>query len=112
MAERVSRWQWGWAVAAAVAGALVTVTMLYKLEQGRWMYAASASSFFLTGLVVALPLVMRAAPKAFARCCLIVGLPLVGWSVVGAITGMFVFMPAALLLLIAAFADPRNRPCA
>ncbi|MEW2588493.1 hypothetical protein [Streptomyces virginiae] len=107
--KRVARWQWGWAVAAAATAAWGTATMLYHLGQGGYI-PASPSAFVLTTLATSMPLVMRGAPRAFTRCCLVIGLALLVWALVGAMIGMFVFLPAAVLLLIASFAGPRNQP--
>ncbi|MFF4085063.1 hypothetical protein ACFYZN_37520 [Streptomyces sp. NPDC001777] len=35
---------------------------------------------------------------------------MLAWALVGAVIGMFLFVPAALLLLVAAFVDAGNRP--
>ncbi|HEY9372710.1 hypothetical protein [Streptomyces sp.] len=63
-----------------------------------------------TAGVTAMPLMVRDEPKIFARACLVIGSGLVVWGLIGAILGMFLFLPAALLLLIASFVNPGNRP--
>ncbi|MFD8014256.1 hypothetical protein [Streptomyces sp. NPDC058955] len=66
--------------------------------------------YFLAALPVALPFFLRRAPRAFARACLVVGTVLSVWVVVGFVVGMFLLVPAAALLLTAAFLDPWTRP--
>ncbi len=98
--ERVAARQFGWAVAAVVT----MVPGLFALP------STLAGLFLLTAIPVVIPLTQRGAPQLFARCCLVIGVVLLGWSVVAAVLGMIFFLPAALLLLIAAFADSGNRP--
>ncbi|MEX0172199.1 hypothetical protein [Streptomyces sp. LMG1-1-1.1] len=69
-----------------------------------------AGIFLLTAMPVAIPLFLRREPQNFAWGSLIIGTGLLAWTVVGLILGMFLFMPAALLLTTAAFVDPRTRP--
>ncbi|MEV5970299.1 hypothetical protein [Streptomyces sp. NPDC051921] len=66
--------------------------------------------FLSTALAAALPLLIRGHPKACARTSLAIGLGLLAWALIGAVIGMFLFLPAALLLVIAAFVDRDNRP--
>ncbi|MFF1834775.1 hypothetical protein ACFVXE_11290 [Streptomyces sp. NPDC058231] len=58
----------------------------------------------------AIPVAMLDHPKGFAQACLVVGAGLLAWATVGAIMGMFLFLPAAVLFLVAAYADGGNRP--
>ncbi|MER7735126.1 hypothetical protein ABTX80_29945 [Streptomyces erythrochromogenes] len=60
--------------------------------------------------VAALPLLMRAAPTAFRRACLLIGMVLLWASLIGAAFGLGPVVPASLLLLVAAVADPDNAP--
>ncbi|MGW6981400.1 hypothetical protein ACWGE1_18425 [Streptomyces sp. NPDC054932] len=69
-----------------------------------------AALFIISAAAVAVPLLMRDRPKLFARACLVVGMGLLAWAMIGAVIGMILFIPAALLLLVAAFAAPGNRP--
>ncbi|WP_329375967.1 hypothetical protein OG625_00965 [Streptomyces sp. NBC_01351] len=69
-----------------------------------------AAFFIISAAAVAVPLMMRDQPKLFARACLVVGVGLLAWAMIGAGIGMFLFIPAALLLLVAAFAAAGNRP--
>lgn len=64
----------------------------------------------LTALSVAIPLFLPRRPSAFARTSALVALALVVFGLVGFWLSMFLFWPSALLLLLAAFADPRLRP--
>ncbi|MGW2282034.1 hypothetical protein [Streptomyces sp. NPDC001770] len=69
-----------------------------------------AADFLLTALPVSVPLMLRNEPRPFAWASLVVGTGLLAWAVVGALVGMFLFVPAALILLAAAFLDPHTRP--
>ncbi|MEU5621766.1 hypothetical protein AB0932_35720 [Streptomyces sp. NPDC006682] len=69
-----------------------------------------APLFILTALPVGIPFYLRNQRQGFARACLIIGSGLLAWAVVGVLWGMFLFIPAAVLLLMAAFVDPRTRP--
>ncbi len=98
----VHRLQWGLGVAAIVAAAPVVAWGLPQYLAGL---------FVMTGLMVAVPLMFRREPKGFGRACATVGLLLLGWGVLAALAGMFLFWPSAVLLLFAVFADPlRRRP--
>ncbi|MEV3990477.1 hypothetical protein AB0J57_16375 [Streptomyces sp. NPDC049837] len=93
---------------ALAAGALIaTLPVLF--------YALTSYVFVLhvlTAIAVAVPLFLFSRAVAFTRACLIVGLALLPWGVLGFLLGMFLFWPAALLLLLAAFADPRRHAVA
>ncbi|MFC9816566.1 hypothetical protein ACFVJM_31405 [Streptomyces virginiae] len=95
--------QWRWALAAVVTAGLVAA---FGLVIGPYL----AGLFIISAAVVAVPLSMRDRPKLFARACLVVGVGLLAWAMIGAVIGMFLFVPAALLLLVAAFAAAGNRP--
>jgi hypothetical protein len=95
--------QWGTAVAAVVVALCVTV-------MGFVIAPELGGIYFATALVVALPLALRDWPTAFSRACLVVGLIVAGWGVLGLLIGIFLFLPSALLLLVAAFVDLRNGP--
>ncbi|MCX5406366.1 hypothetical protein OHA37_21130 [Streptomyces sp. NBC_00335] len=101
--QKVSGQQWAWGVAGVAAAGAAAVL-------GIAMSQLLGGFFFTTAIVTAAPLLMRGGPKAFARTCLLIGSGLIAWSVIGALIGMFFFLPAAVLLLIAAFVDPQNRP--
>ncbi|MFJ9443402.1 hypothetical protein ACIRRH_16240 [Kitasatospora sp. NPDC101235] len=101
--RRVPACQWGWAVAAVVvavigAGLGIAVATYF------------GALFAITAMVAASPLALRESPKTFARVCLSVGTGLLVWALIGIIVGMFVFIPAALLLFVASFAARGNRP--
>ncbi|MEV7519689.1 hypothetical protein [Streptomyces sp. NPDC091371] len=95
--------QWGWAVAGVVAAGIVAALAFVIAPYLAGLFLASA-------VVAAVPLAMRQWPKGFATACLVVGAGLLAWALIGAVVGMFLFIPAALLLFVAAFADGRNRP--
>ncbi|MFF9982340.1 hypothetical protein [Streptomyces erythrochromogenes] len=95
------QWRWAWAalVAAVVAAAL-------GLVMGPYL----APLFIMSAAVVAVPLALRNQPESFAGSCLLIGVSLLAWAMIGAVIGMVLFIPAALLLLVAAFAAAGNRP--
>ncbi|MGW3246346.1 hypothetical protein [Streptomyces sp. NPDC001070] len=98
---RVERRQLGLAVgavAAAVPGLLFGLDSYY------------GGFFALTVLPLLLPLLLGRFPRVFAQACVIVALALITWSVLGAVLAMFVFLPSAALLLLAAATGPRRRP--
>ncbi|MFE9469001.1 hypothetical protein ACFYNW_36310 [Streptomyces virginiae] len=72
--------------------------------------SALGGLFLMTAIPAVIPLTQRGAPHLFARSCLVIGVVLLGWSLVATVLGMIFFLPAAVLLLIAAFADSGNRP--
>ncbi|MFC9625823.1 hypothetical protein ACFTXM_39650 [Streptomyces sp. NPDC056930] len=71
-----------------------------------------AALFVLTAMPVTVPIFLQRSPESFNRACMIVGLALVVWGVLGVFLGMFLYLPSALLLVLAALADPRRRPVA
>ncbi|MEV6550953.1 hypothetical protein AB0M57_19910 [Streptomyces sp. NPDC051597] len=91
------------AVCAALAGALV---MLWGLPP----YLGPL--YVLTGLSTVSPLLFLRRSKSFVRACLAVGVRLVAWGALGILLGMFLFWPSAVLLLLAAFGNPKRRPVA
>ncbi|MFE6840021.1 hypothetical protein ACFVFI_35005 [Streptomyces sp. NPDC057705] len=100
-AHRVQR---NLAVGAAIAAAALVV----------WGVPDSLFSAFyvITSACVAVPLFFRHRAESFVRSCVIVGLSLLPWGVLGLFGGVFLFWPSALLLLLAALWDPRRRPAA
>ncbi|MFG2874651.1 hypothetical protein ACGFYU_06515 [Streptomyces sp. NPDC048337] len=95
--------QWAWAVAGVVVAVCVAVYAL--------MFPWHLPGFFVVSAVAAAPpLFLRHRPKAFARVCVAMGVGLLAWGLIGALVGLFLFHPAALLLLVAAFVDAANRP--
>lgn len=101
----VSTRQRGWVVAGVVVAGLTTVLGL--------LFAPMLGGVFLfTAVVTLVPLPMTGNPKICARACLVTGLGLLVWALVGAVIGMFLFIPAALILVIAAFVGPghHSRP--
>ncbi|MFD6423668.1 hypothetical protein [Streptomyces sp. NPDC060198] len=69
-----------------------------------------APIFLLVTAPVAVPLLLRDEPRLFARASMIVGTILLAAAVVGFLLGLFLFVPTALMLLAAAYLDPRTRP--
>ncbi|MFD9608221.1 hypothetical protein ACFWWS_02505 [Streptomyces sp. NPDC059083] len=66
--------------------------------------------FLGTAAVTAVPLLFHGRPGGFALAAWAVSLPLLAWSFLGALAGMFVFFPSVLQLWLASAADPRERP--
>ncbi|ORT58717.1 hypothetical protein BKD26_16145 [Streptomyces sp. CB03238] len=92
-----------WQRALAAGAVLATVPALLWTTHS-YVFALHV----LTALPVTVPLFLPHRPVAFTRACLIVGLALLPWGVLGVFLAMFLFWPAALLLLLAALADPRR----
>ncbi|MFF9865245.1 hypothetical protein ACF1G0_07455 [Streptomyces sp. NPDC013953] len=97
----IHRMQRGLAAGAAVAAVLVVVWSLPTYF---------APLHVLTAVPVAVPLFLLRRPAAFTRACVITGSALLAWGVLGVFMGLFLFWPAGILLLLAAWADPRRRP--
>ncbi|MDX2702652.1 hypothetical protein PV350_07280 [Streptomyces sp. PA03-6a] len=95
----IGRRQWVLAVgalAAAVPGLLFGLDSYY-------------GGFFVLSVVpLALPPLLGRFPRVFAQACVVIALALVTWSVIGAVPAMYVFLPSAALLLLAAAAGPRR----
>ncbi|MGW1869452.1 hypothetical protein ACWCPS_28310 [Streptomyces mauvecolor] len=100
--ERAHRWQAGLAAGAVLA-------TLPWLALGAHVTSAVVL-FVFCGLPVAVPLLVLHRREAFVRACVGIGLTSVFLSVVGFMLGLFVLLPSAALLLLAAHADPRRRP--
>ncbi|GHA63651.1 hypothetical protein ACIQRS_09120 [Streptomyces termitum] len=66
--------------------------------------------FLLTGVPAATPLLLLWHARGCARLCLVIGTALLIWGVVAFQILMFLFLPAALLFLTAAFVQPGSRP--
>lgn len=95
----IGRRQWVLAVgalAAAVPGLLHGLDSYY------------GGFFVLTVVPLALPPLLGRFPKVFAQACVVIALALVSWSVIGAVIAMYVFLPSAALLLLAAAAGTRG----
>ncbi|MFE5633927.1 hypothetical protein [Streptomyces sp. NPDC056543] len=99
----VSARQQAWAVAGVVAAGVALVL-------GLLLSVFLAGLFVVSAAAACVPLLVRERPKVFARACLVIGTGLLVWALIGAVIGMFLFIPAALLLLVAAFVDADNRP--
>ncbi|MFB7342185.1 hypothetical protein ACFCZ6_19225 [Streptomyces hydrogenans] len=98
----VHPWQFGLAVCAVVLPLPPVI--------------ASEGGFFALPLVVAttallaVPLLLHARPDIFPLAAGAIAALLLPWSVFGSLVGLFVFLPSAPLLVLAAAADPRRRP--
>lgn len=103
--DSVHPWQFGLVVLAAI-------TPLAPLIA--WSRQGYTTLFlaFVTAGVVAVPLLLHARPSGFGWFIGLISAPLLLWSFVGAMAGMFLFLPSMLQLLLAAGADPRRRPTA
>ncbi|MCX2181020.1 hypothetical protein KV205_10810 [Streptomyces sp. SKN60] len=91
--------QRGWVVAGVVVAGLTALLGLVTAP-------LLGGLFLVTALVALIPLPMAESPKICARVCLVTGLGLLVWALVGAVIGMFLFVPAALILVTAAFVGP------
>ncbi|MFE5732032.1 hypothetical protein ACFQ7A_14155 [Streptomyces sp. NPDC056528] len=103
--EGVHPWQFGLVLLAVITP---LIPLLSWTDEG---YVGLFPVLATVGLT-AVPLLLHARPQAFGRCAGLVAAPLLVWSFVGAMIGMFLFLPSALQLLLAAGADPRRRPTA
>ncbi|MFF0071844.1 hypothetical protein [Streptomyces sp. NPDC005494] len=97
---RVPRRQKVLAVAAAVA-------MVPGLGVG--LSTLLAAHFIMTALPALYPLCLLRRQDSFVRACLVIGSGMLAWSLAGFLLGMFLFIPTAVLLLVAAFADRSAR---
>ncbi|MFD7032766.1 hypothetical protein ACFWAR_32560 [Streptomyces sp. NPDC059917] len=70
------------------------------------------ASFFLLLALVASPLLFLRIRGSFTTGAAVLGVLYTVFSVLGALAGLFAFAPSGILLLFAAFADGRRRPCA
>ncbi|MFD5882473.1 hypothetical protein [Streptomyces yangpuensis] len=103
--RKVSRVPWRLAVTAAAVTAAATA----------WSATVGTGDvlprvYLAVLAVVALPLLARHAPTAFARVCLLAGMVLLWVSLIGAAFGLGPVVAAALLLLAASVADRDNPP--
>ncbi|MFE6841421.1 hypothetical protein [Streptomyces sp. NPDC057686] len=93
-------WQTKIALAALILPAPVTLALLVG--------GVPAFRLAVTVVLLPVPLVFRADRARFMTSCVALGIALAGWSILGAWEGTLIFFPSALLLLCAAFADPRE----
>ncbi|WP_405701037.1 hypothetical protein [Streptomyces sp. NBC_00069] len=96
----VHPWQTKIALTALILPAPITLTLLCA--------GAPAFRMVVTLLLFSAPLAFRADRARFMTSCVVLGIALAGWSILGAWEGTLIFFPSALLLLCAAFADPRE----
>ncbi|MET9854349.1 hypothetical protein ABZY57_15550 [Streptomyces sp. NPDC006450] len=98
-ARAVHPWQQRIALAALIIPVPPVVEML----------GAGLPPFVLIApvLLLAGPPFLRAHRAWFATSCAALAVLLLGWSLLGVAAGAWVFLPSALLLLCANFADPR-----
>ncbi|MEU3745741.1 MULTISPECIES: hypothetical protein [Streptomyces] len=101
--EGVHPWQFGLVVLAAT-------TPLIPLISWSGQGYVILSLALVTAGVVAVPLLLHARPSGFGWSIACVSVLLLPWSFVGAMAGMFLFLPSVLQLWLAAGADPRRRP--
>ncbi|MFJ8164861.1 hypothetical protein ACIRBY_28600 [Streptomyces sp. NPDC096136] len=104
--RKVSVRQRGWAAAGALAAWGAVASLIVHEAQPDRLFAV----FAVTAIATTLPMLLQDGPRTFARACLVIGLGLLTFGLAAAALGMFLFVPAALLLLVAAFANPGNRP--
>ncbi|MFI5986188.1 hypothetical protein ACIBEA_35675 [Streptomyces sp. NPDC051555] len=92
----------GWG--AALHALLVTLVMASDPYFG--------GSFLLLITLFAAPLLLLRIRGGFTTGAAVLGALYTVCSVLGALAGLFFFAPSGILLLFAAFADGRRRPCA
>ncbi|MBT2447219.1 hypothetical protein J7F03_09035 [Streptomyces sp. ISL-43] len=98
-ARAVHPWQHRIALAALILPLPVVVDMLRA--------GLSAPALIVPVLLSAVPPALRANRAWFMTACVALAVLLLGWSLLGLLEGMWIFLPSALLLLCANFADPR-----
>jgi hypothetical protein len=103
----VPRWRRALVLAAAVTCALATAWLFAQSAVNGNTPASGAAGVVITGLIGATAF---AGAGSFGRICLVAGLLLIPLAIVGVFLGMFVFLPATIILLAAWLADPRARP--
>ncbi|MER5728634.1 hypothetical protein ABT084_09875 [Streptomyces sp. NPDC002138] len=104
--DRIHWLQRALALAAALEALLVVVSVLRLAEWGQ----AYTWATLVTAAAVVAPAFLGGRREAFVGTCLALTAALVAWAVAGCALGGIFFLPAALLLLFAALADPRRRP--
>ncbi|WP_371615050.1 hypothetical protein [Streptomyces sp. NBC_00454] len=94
-------WQRGIALAALTLPAPPAV--MWMIQDGR-----SAPVLTVALLMLAVPPALRANRAWFMTACLILAVALLGYAFLGVMEGALIFLPSALLLPCANFADPRQ----
>ncbi|WP_330330097.1 hypothetical protein OHS33_10370 [Streptomyces sp. NBC_00536] len=94
---------------ALVAAVEALVVVAGVLRMGEWGQPATWGVLVTTVPILA-PSFLGHRRAAFVGACQAIGAALILWSVAGCSLGGVFFLPAALLLLLAAVADPRRRP--
>jgi hypothetical protein len=98
--RRVPWWRRGLAVAAAVIAVLAAVWLIKGGPGG----GGGILVTFLAGVPA------FSGSRSFGRACLSFAVVLFVIGVVGALLGLFVYLPVAVMLLLAWLADPDARP--
>lgn len=98
--RRVPWWRRGLALAALIISILATV---WAIEGGPGGAIGSIPTF-----LAAIP--VFAAARGFGRAALTIALVITALGVLGVLLGMFIYLPAAILLFLAWLSDPRPRP--
>ncbi|MGW6707521.1 hypothetical protein ACWGDE_21890 [Streptomyces sp. NPDC054956] len=93
-----------WHKVALTAALLPAAPGLLMLREGMELPV-----FLGVALLAALPLACRESGRRFAAACVVAGTALLVVGVLGLYLGLYIFLPSALLLPLAAFADPRRR---
>lgn len=92
-----------WQLRIALAALILPLPVVARmLEAG-----LSVPALVCPVLLFAVPPALRANRARFMTACVVLGVLLLGWSVFGALEGTWIFLPSALLLPCANFADPR-----
>lgn len=96
----------GWQIALAVGAVLAALPWLALGVESTLVLVL----FAFCGLPVAAPLLALRKREEFVRTCIGAASFCIFWAVCGFMLGTFVLLPSALLLLLAAGADPRRQP--
>jgi hypothetical protein len=93
-----------WRRGLAAAGLLISLLATAWLIKGGPGGGLGAVPCFVAGIPV------FAGPRSFGRVALAVALVLTVLGVLGSLVGFFVYLPAAIVLLLAWLSDPAARP--
>ncbi|WP_229861154.1 hypothetical protein [Streptomyces xanthochromogenes] len=96
----------GWQIALAVSAFVAILPWLAMGVENTFVLFV----FVLCGLPLAAPLLVLRRREEFVRICIGVASTSIFWVVFGCMLGTVVLLPSAVLLFLAAGADPRRRP--
>uniref|UniRef100_A0AAU2JS55 Uncharacterized protein n=1 Tax=Streptomyces sp. NBC_00049 TaxID=2903617 RepID=A0AAU2JS55_9ACTN len=106
MHRKVAERPWALAVVSAVAAAVTSVPMAVAARDD----AVFMIACLVPAALIAVPLLLRRRPKAFAVVCLVMGAVVLPVGALGALMGLFALLLAPPLLIVAAFAHGPDSP--